>query len=173
MTAIRELTQNHFNQICDEFNAPCHRRSRLSKDEVVLLAESLNKKINVPLISEAKEESILIRIILKIDRFMYDNLPNELYDITRSLDRGIDDNEAKRLIVRLTRLANRHIDIPYIPEIMEHIAIRCIIGIIINSVRKHWDLTRSAQSFWDADIPKHENINDHELEELILEPSLC
>ena len=100
----------------------------------------LNKKINVPIISETGEEKILIKIVMKIDRFLYDNLPNEFYDLVRSSNKGIDDDEAKRLIVRLSKLANQHVDIPYIPEQMEYIAIRFIIKTIINAARKQWDI---------------------------------
>ena len=62
------------------------------------------------------------------------------YDLIRSSDKGIDKREAKRLVRRLTRLANDKIDIPYIPEQMEFIALKFVIGVIIRAARKHLKL---------------------------------
>ena len=167
MATINELTEKQFTQLLDEYFAPPEKRSKMTEEEIKDLAERLNEKINVPIINETSEEKILIKIVLKIDRFLYDNLPNEFYDLVRSLDYGIDDNEAKRLIKRLSKLANKHIDIPYIPEKMEYIAIRFIIGIIVNAARRQWDLAKSKQELANADIADSENSSDAQLEKII------
>lgn len=167
MATINDLTEAQFKQLLDEYFAPPEKRSKMTDEEVKDLAKRLNTKINVPIINEVREEKILIKIILKIDRFLYDNLPNEFYDLVRSLDNGIDDNEAKRLIKRLSKLANKHIDIPYIPEQMEYIAIRFVIGIIINAARKQWDMARAKEELNNANIPSSENASDAELESVI------
>jgi hypothetical protein len=135
--------------------------------EIIVLARRLNKKINVPLIKDSKEEKILIKIVLEIDTFIYNHMPNEFYDLIRSLDEGIDD-EAKRLIIRLTHLANRKIDIPYIPEWMEHIAIRFIVAIIVNAARKHLNFDDAADKVDAISIPEKEEAKDEELEGLIV-----
>ncbi|MEM6359846.1 MAG: hypothetical protein AAF149_10040 [Bacteroidota bacterium] len=167
MATINELTQDQFTQLLDEYFAPPEKRSKMTEEEVKDLAERLNEKINVPIINETGEEKILIKIIIKIDRFLYNNLPNEFYDLVRSLDNGIDDDEAKRLVKRLSKLANKHIDIPYIPEQVEYIAIRFVIGIIINAARKQWDMARSKAELTNANIPNSENASDIELESII------
>ena len=153
------MTEEDFTQLLEEFHAPNEKRSKMTQEEIKSLAVKLNAKINVPLINETNEEKILIKVILKIDGFLYDNLPNEIYDLVRSAeDGGIDDTEAKRLIMRLTKLANEKIDIPYIPEQAEYIAIRLVIGTVINAARKHWDLNSAsnalvAESFSIPDSP--------------------
>ncbi len=143
MPTINELTEEQFKDLLDEYFAPPERRTKMSENEVKALARRLNEKINVPLIGETREEKILIKIVLKVDRFLYDYLPNEIYDLVRSLDRGIDEDEAKRLITRLSILANDKIDIPYIPEAAEYVAIRFIIGVVINAARKQWDFDKA------------------------------
>ena len=55
----------------------------------------------------------------------------------RSTDRGIDKKEAKRLVRRLTKLANEKIDIPYLPEVAEHFAIKFVIGIVVRAAQKN------------------------------------
>lgn len=167
MATINELTEEQFTQLLDEYFAPPEKRSKMTDEEVKDLAKRLNEKINAPIINETGEEKILIKIVIEIDRFLYDNLPNEFYGLIRSLDKGIDDNEAKRLIKRLSKLANKHIDIPYIPEQMEYIAIRFIIGIIINAAREQWDINRAKEQLVNAEIPDSENSSDAQLENII------
>lgn len=136
MATVAELTTDQFKDLLSDFYAPPEKRTKLSTEEIKELAIRLNKKINVPIINETREEKILIKIVLKIDNFLYDNLPNEFYELVRSTDMGIDKREAKRLVRRLTRLANDKIDIPFIPEPMEHIALKFVIGIIVRAARK-------------------------------------
>jgi len=150
MPTINELTEGEFKNLLDEYFAPPKKRTKMSQDEIKDLASSLNKKINVPLIGETTEEKILIKIVLKVDSFLYDNLPNEIYDLVRSLDRGIDEDEAKRLVTRLSILANDKIDIPYIPESAEYIAIKFVIEVIINAARKQWDFDKAKNASDDA-----------------------
>jgi hypothetical protein len=73
---------------------------------------------------------------------LYDHLPNEFYDLIRSTDMGIDDKEAKRLVRRLTRLANEKIDIPYLPEAAEHFVFKFVIGIVVKAARKTLDFEK-------------------------------
>ncbi len=141
---IDQLTKTEFKKVLDEYFAPPVKRTKMTEEEIRDLAKRLNEKINVPIISETGELKILIKIVFKIDRFLYDHLPNEFYELVRDLDKGINDKEAKRLIRRLSRLANKHIDIPYIPEQFEYVAIRFIIGIVINAGRKKWNLAIAA-----------------------------
>lgn len=140
MTTVAELSTEEFKLLLADFYAAPEKRSKMTHDEIKDLAVRLNKKINVPIINETKEEKILIKIILKIDNFLYDNLPNEFYDLVRSSDKGIDAKEAKRLVRRLTRLANDKIDIPYLPEAMERIALKFVIGLVVKAAQKKLSL---------------------------------
>lgn len=168
MKTINELTEEQFKSLLDEYFAPDEKRSKMTEEEIKNLAKKLNERINVPIINETGEEKILIKIVIKVDRFLYDNLPNEFYDLVRSLNKGIDDDEAKRLIKRLSKLANKKIDIPYIPESMEYIAIRFIIGLIINAARKQWDISRATENIDSMTIPNNKNASRHKLECMIL-----
>ncbi len=163
MTTVAELTTDQFKVLLSEFYAAPEKRSKMTTNEIKELAERLNKKINVPIINETKEEKILIKIILKIDNFLYDNLPNEFYDLIRSSDKGIENREAKRLVRRLTKLANDKIDIPYLPEPMDRIAFKFVIGMVVKAARKHLN-------FSDV-LSNSDNIvvtaSDNDIEEII------
>lgn len=150
MPTINDLTKSEFETLLNEYFAPPEKRSKMSVAEIKSLAERLNEKVNVPLVGETTEEKILIKVVLKVDGFLYDNLPNEIYDLVRSVDKGIDDDEAKRLVTRLSILANDKIDIPYIPETAEYIAIKYVIAVIINAARKKWDFNKANDSSDEA-----------------------
>lgn len=164
MVTIQELTEDDFKLLLDEYFAPAKARSKMTEQEIIDLAIKLNKKIDVPLVSETGEEKIIIKIVIKIDRFLYDNLPNEFYDLIRSIKHGINDKEAERLIKRLSKLANKKIDIPYLPEIAEYFAIKFIIGILINAARKSWNLNLAKEKASKIDIPKIKNARVNLLE---------
>lgn len=136
MTKLTEITHEEYNSVVGEFYAEPIHRNKMTEEEIIELAKRLNEKFDVPIIDETKEEKIFIKIILKIDNFLYDNLPNEFYGLLRSTENGIDDKEAIQLISRLTKLANNKIDIPILSEKAEEKAIKFVIGIVVNASRK-------------------------------------
>ena len=157
MTKVADLTTEDFKKLLGEFYAKPKRRSKMTEEEIKDLAQRLNKKINVPIVNETGEEKILIKIILKIDNFLYDNLPNEFYELMRDIDKGIDNKEARRLVRRLTRLANDKIDIPYLPEIAEHFALKFVIGIIVKSARKDKEFKKVREESDKIIIPESDD----------------
>lgn len=165
--AIKDLTEEEFKDLLSQYFAPPVSRSKMTDEEIKDLAQRLNEKIDVPIISETREERIFVKIVFKMDRFLYDNLPNEFYDLIRSTKNGINDEEAKRLVKRLARLANKRVEIPYIPESLEYIVIRFVIGVIINAARKKWDFLKANENALAMNIPRAENPTDHELENII------
>ena len=135
-TKVAELSTEEFMTLLDDFYAEPKKRNKMTEAEIKDLAIRLNEKIDIPFIKETGEEKILVKVIFKIDTFLYDHLPNEFYDMVRSTDHGISKKEARRLVRRLTRLANDKIDIPYLPEVAEHFAIKFVIGMVVKAARK-------------------------------------
>lgn len=168
MTTINDLTEKQFKALLDDYFKPTEKRSNMSDQEIKDLAEKLNKKINVPIINETGEEKILIKVVIKVDSFLYNNLPNEFYSLVRDMENGIDDEEAKRLIKRLSKLANKQINIPYLPEIVEFLAIRLIIGVIINAARKQWDIHKAKNKALHMSIPIQEKASNVDLEKMLM-----
>lgn len=160
---IADLSVEEFEILMEEFYAEPQQRTKMTQDEIKDLAERLNRKVNVPLIKETGEEKILIKIILKIDTFLYNNLPNEFYDLIRSTDQGIDDKEAKRLVRRLSRAANNQIDIPYLPEFVEKFAFRFVIGMVVKSARKKLNFDKVRSESDDMVVPD----SDEDIEKMV------
>ncbi len=165
MPKLAELTTKQFEDLLNDFYAEPVKRHKMTEEEVRDLAQRLNDKINVPIIDENKEEQIFIKIILRIDTFLYDHLPNEFYDVIRSADRGIDQKEAKRLVRRLTRIANDKIDIPYIPEIAEQFALKFVIGIVVKAARKHLNFEKVRAKSKEMVVPESNDDIDEMVED--------
>tara|TARA_B100000809_G_scaffold193813_1_gene192859 strand:- start:11198 stop:11695 length:498 start_codon:yes stop_codon:yes gene_type:complete len=159
MKKISELTVTEFQTLLKEFYAPETERTKMTVEEIQELAEKINEKINIPFIRERKDEKIYFKIVLTIDDFLYNNLPGELYDLIRSLEEGISDEEAKNLITRLPKLANKNIDIPYIPEKFEFMAFHFIIGIIINAARDAFYFKTAIASMMNTQLPEIEEFD--------------
>ena len=160
-TKVADLTPEEFVLLLDDFYAEPKKRNKMTEAEVKDLAIRLNEKIDVPFINETGEEKILVKVIFKIDTFLYDHLPNEFYDLIRSTDHGISKKEAKRLVRRLTRLANDKIDIPYLPEMAEHIAIKFVIGMVVKAARKKLNFDDVRAKSTEMLVPESdENIED-------------
>lgn len=157
MANLNELTTEEFKGLLEDFYAEPIRRNKMTEEEIVDLAQRLNERINVPIINETKEEKILIKVILKIDNFLYDNLPNEFYDLVRSNDKGIDEKEAKRLVRRLTRMANDKVDIPYLPEFAEKFAIKFVIGMVVKSARKKLNFDKVRNDSRELVVPESDD----------------
>ena len=160
---ITELNNADFNTLADDFYAEPKLRNKLTEDEVKMLAEKLNNKINIPIIGETGEEKICVKIILKIDNFLYDNLPNEFYDLIRAADKGIDEEEAKMMVTRLTKLANEKINLPFLPEKTEETIFRFIIGLIVKSAKKNTNIEIVSKEAEKIDIPE----NDEDLGKIV------
>ena len=161
--ALNSLTTDDFKTLLSEFYAEPILRNKMTEAEIKDLAQRLNKKIDVPIINETGEEKICIKIVLKIDTFLYDHLPNEFYDLVRSTDLGIDDKEAKRLVRRLTRLANEKIDIPYLPEVAEHFVLKFVIGIVVKAARKSFDFEKVRRESDNIVVPD----SDDDIEKIV------
>lgn len=162
-TKVADLTPEEFVLLLDDFYAEPKKRNKMTPEEVKDLAIRLNEKIDVPFISETGEEKILVKVIFKIDTFLYDHLPNEFYDLIRSTDHGISKKEARRLVRRLTRLANDKIDIPYLPEVAERIAIKFVIGMVVKAARKKLNFDEVRASSAAIAVPD----SDEDIEDMV------
>jgi hypothetical protein len=163
MSKLLELTNDEFKSVQEDFYAEAAQRNQMTEEEIIDLAKRLNERINIPLVKETNEERILIKVILKIDNFLYDNLPNEFYELVRSTDKGIDEKEAKRLVRRLTKMANDKVDIPYLPEFAERFAIKFVIGLVIKAARKNMNFDKVRTESKDFMVPEL----DQDVEKLV------
>lgn len=60
MNTVADLTTNQFKKLLSEFYAKPEKRSKMTPEEIKDLAERLNKRINVPIITETGDELQLL-----------------------------------------------------------------------------------------------------------------
>lgn len=137
MPAQITITEEQYRKILADAD---ERTEMLTPDEIAIIATKLNEKVNVPIITERAEYTMLIKIVRDIDRFLYKLLPNEIYGLVRDSADGISEEEAENMSRRLAKLVNKYIDIPYIPEGIEEKIFQLGIGIIVDAMRKNFKL---------------------------------
>ncbi len=112
----------------------------LTDGQVAALAEKLNNEINFPIIGENLEELLLAKIIRRIDRKVYELLPNEYYSLVKKSSDGISDEDAENIEARMTPLINEKINLPFLSEEMEEKLIGFVLNSLINAMRKNLKL---------------------------------
>lgn len=112
----------------------------LSEEEIEHLATELNKTFDIPFIPEGAEQTILAKLVRKTDRYLYSILPNEVYELIKSSEEGLSEEDAKELLEVLTTRANGRFDLPYLPEAVEQAIFKYLSKVIVKSMRKGYSL---------------------------------
>lgn len=141
-----QLTEDQWNQIKRDAEGV----KLLTNEEVEKIAEKLQKSRNLPFLSEEKEFVVFVKIVRKLDKVLYENLPNEIYTSVRDLEGGLTENELKRLIRSLTKFINDKVDISYLPEIAEKFLIKGFLHIVVGALAKGKSLAKNLEH----DIPE-------------------
>jgi len=139
MTNISITDKKHARMKKDYF-AKRSARYRLTKKEQTAIAQRLNEKISLPFLSEAKEHAVLVKLILKIDNYLYNLLPNEIFDLIHDQDEGFDEIEAAQVAARLNKMAQADLNLPYLSDHHEYYAITFVLIVLINAMREGSDL---------------------------------
>lgn len=131
------LTKEQLQQIQSDMYWQSHM---LTDAEVNALAQKVNSAINIPFLGEAKEFIVFVKIIRWIDTQLYNVLPNEYYELVHNSHDGISREEASQITDRVSKLINKVIDIPIVPEAVEGLIINMVLGIIIHAMVKGFNL---------------------------------
>ncbi len=137
MSEIR-LTQAQLEKIKKDMTVQVEM---LTDTEVNALAQKVNEAINLPFIrKEEKEFIVFVKVIKKIDQFLYNLLPNEYYELVKDASDGISKEEANKIEERLTPLINNVVNIPVLSEKQEAKLIGLVLGLIIRAMIKGFKL---------------------------------
>ncbi|NEW85156.1 MAG: hypothetical protein GZ094_22715 [Mariniphaga sp.] len=127
------LTKDHLVDISNDMD---NQEEMLTDAEINALAQKVNKKINLPFLSEEKELVVFAKLVKWIDRELYKILPNEYYNLINDISDGLTIQEANDLEKRLTPLINNVINIPILSEKLEAKLISMVLGVIIGAMAK-------------------------------------
>ena len=134
---METLTVLQLEQIKTDMDEICEM---LTEALVLVLAQKVNEKVNIPFLSESKELKVFFKIIRWIDKELYKILPNEYYELIHDSTDGISEEEAENLRTRLVPLINKVIDIPILPEGVEAFIIDFVLNLIIKAMIKGFKL---------------------------------
>jgi len=132
MTEIT-LTKDHLADISNDMDK---QEDMLTDAEINALAQKVNKKINLPFLSEEKELVVFAKLVKWIDRELYKILPNEYYNLIHDVTDGISIQEAYDLEKRITPIINNVVNIPILTEKLEEKLISMVLGVIIGAMAK-------------------------------------
>ncbi|MBP0132398.1 MAG: hypothetical protein ITD31_03300 [Nitrosospira sp.] len=133
------LTEDQRKQVLHEFDVQIEM---LSAEEVEVLASKLNKKIDLPFITEGTEQIIFVKTVKVFDRLLYQNIPNELYGLIKNTSDGISDKDAEELKLVLGSRLNKSLEIPYVPEWVEQQVFEILIGLVVDAMKKGCSLLK-------------------------------
>ena len=127
------LTKDHLAGIANDMDK---QEEMLTEAEINALAQKINKKINLPFLSEEKELIVFAKLVKWIDRELYKVLPNEYYSLIHDVSDGLNSQEATDLEIRLTPLINNAINIPILSEKLEAKLISLVLSGIMGAMVK-------------------------------------
>lgn len=108
-----------------------------TNEQVDAMVTKLLDKVQVPFISEDKEKIILAKAIRKIDRFVYEHLPVELYECIHLTEDGISGEDSEIIKERLIDLVERYVHLPFISVEKETLIFEIIIDSITFAIKKN------------------------------------
>lgn len=94
----------------------------LNAEQITSIAASLNEKVNIPMLSEDKEQEMLEQAVGMINDQLDGvtaALPDSAKDILSRIADGITEEEAAELKTELVAGLNEKVDIPFIGEAQE------------------------------------------------------
>ncbi len=84
--------------------------------QIFTIAGKIDDQIRFPKLETEEKYKVICKIIKKIDRAMYNVLPNEYYDLINIENKGIENKEAEVIKQRLVDVLRKYIDIPVLTE---------------------------------------------------------
>ena len=100
------------------------------------LSTQLNEKVNIPFLCESSEKTVLVKVDRKVDRYLYNALPNERCGLVQDTKEGVSGEEAEELTEILETRANKEINIKDLQEIVEQKMFEFLMGLIMSAMRK-------------------------------------
>ncbi len=112
----------------------------LSEQQIKLIAQKANKKVDVPVIGERFEEKILIFGITKIDKALDEHLPPEFGDLLDDISDGLEPGcpaDLDRIKEHLVNYLLNNLDVPILGKRGERELFNLTVGMIIDAMRKN------------------------------------
>lgn len=84
--------------------------------QIFSIADEIEEKIRLPKLPTNERYKVICKIIKKVDRAMYQCLPNEYYELINHENKGIKIQEAEVMKQRLTKCIMHSVSVPILTE---------------------------------------------------------
>lgn len=102
--------------------------------QIFIIADEIESKIRLPKLPTNDRYKVICKVIKKIDRAMYQFLPNEYYELINSVEKGIKIQEAEVIRQRLTSVLVSNVKIPILTEYDEEQFIKIVVNRITDAM---------------------------------------
>ncbi|MFW6227093.1 MAG: hypothetical protein ACOC31_03230 [Bacteroidota bacterium] len=111
----------------------------LSEQQIKLIAQKANKKVDIPVIGERFEENVLVFGITKIDKALEEHLPTEFGELLDDVSDGLEpgsSTDLERIKKHLVTYLLNNVDVPILGKRGERELFNFTVGMIIDAMRK-------------------------------------
>jgi len=102
--------------------------------QIFSIADEIESQIRLPKLPTNERYKVICKIIKRIDRVMYQFLPNEYYELINFEDKGIKIQEAEIIRQRLVNSVIEKMPIPILTEFDEEKLIQIVVNKITESM---------------------------------------
>ena len=102
--------------------------------QIFSIADEIESQIRLPKLPKDERYKVICKIIKRIDRVMYQFLPNEYYELINFEDKGIKIQEAEIIRQRLVSNVIEKIPIPILTEFDEEKLIQIVVNKVTESM---------------------------------------
>jgi hypothetical protein len=102
--------------------------------QIFTIADEVESKIRLPKLPTNERYRVICKIIKKIDRAMYQCVPNEYYELINFENKGIKIQEAEVIRQRLTQNLVCNVQIPILTEYDEEQFIKIVVDRITDAM---------------------------------------
>jgi len=102
--------------------------------QIFSIADEIESQIRLPKLPKDERYKVICKIIKRIDRAMYQFLPNEYYELINFEDKGIKIQEAEIIRQRLVSNVIEKMPIPILTEFDEEKLIQIVVNKVTESM---------------------------------------
>lgn len=106
--------------------------STMTKTEKIdYILEAANKSLDLPVLGEQSEAWLLGH-----GRSLLERMPDRVLDVVLTVSDGLEADEVERLRKEVVELANKAIDVKYVPEAMEELVLDRFLTFLFEACQK-------------------------------------
>lgn len=126
--------------------------SFLSPTQQAKLAKALDKKINIPLLSDRREKDIFLKVVREIDRQMERLIPDEILGALNSGSVQVEDIVSSALKDNLVPLLSDLISFPFLPRKIRDKILDFVVETLVDAMASATTIDEVIEKFLNEEL---------------------